>query len=153
MRSMHTTPAPKDWPRLSSAVFYVEGAAAIEWLCRAFGFEVRLKIEGEGGRIDHSELTFGEALLMVGSTDGGGRPKQHVKSPRQLGGANTQCIMIFVDDADAHCEVARAAGATIVSEPKTTDHGPDYWADRTYEVEDLEGHHWWFVQRVRNQGQ
>jgi uncharacterized glyoxalase superfamily protein PhnB len=58
-------------------------------------------------------------------------------------------MMVFVDDVDAHCERARAAGATITSEPTTTDHGEEYWADRTYEVEDIEGHRWWFAQRMR----
>jgi uncharacterized glyoxalase superfamily protein PhnB len=55
------------WPSVSSALFYEDAAAAIDWLCRAFGFEVRLKVEGEGGRIEHSELTFGNGLIMVGS--------------------------------------------------------------------------------------
>ncbi len=49
-------PAPGDWPRMSSAVVYQDAAAAIGWLCDAFGFQVRLKIEGENGRIEHSEL-------------------------------------------------------------------------------------------------
>jgi uncharacterized glyoxalase superfamily protein PhnB len=153
MTQLTSKPAPKDWPRLSSGVFYEDGGAAIDWLCRVFGFELRLKIEGDGGVIEHSELTFGESLLMVGSVGAGHRPKTHCKSPRQLGGANTQCIMLFVDDADAHCAMAKAAGAKIISEPQTTDYGPEYWADRTYEVEDLEGHHWWFVERVRNRGE
>ena len=48
---------PEGWPRISSAVFYDDAGKAIDWLCRAFGFEVQLKIEGEGGRIEHSELS------------------------------------------------------------------------------------------------
>jgi uncharacterized glyoxalase superfamily protein PhnB len=35
-------PTPAGWPRLSSSIFYQDAAAAIDWLCRAFGFEVRL---------------------------------------------------------------------------------------------------------------
>ena len=58
-------PTPRDWPRLSSSVFYQDAAAAIDWLCTAFGFEVRLKVEGDNGRIEHSELTYGEGLIMV----------------------------------------------------------------------------------------
>ena len=54
-----------------------------------------------------------------------------------------------VDDADAHCERARAAGAVIATEPATQDYGEGYWADRGYEARDLEGHHWWFMQRLR----
>ena len=60
-------------------------------------------------------------------------------------------MMVFVDDADAHCEHARANGATIVKEPSTTDYGEEWWTDRGYECEDLEGHHWWFYQRLRDQ--
>ena len=143
-------PPPAGWPRLSTAVFYDDARAAIDWLCRAFGFEVQLKIEGGDGSIVHSELVFGEGLVMVGSakrTEGvPDRPWR--RSPASLGGANTQSIMIYVDDADAHAVRARAAGATIASEPKTTDYGDDYWTDRGYEAVDPEGHHWWFIQRI-----
>ena len=63
---------------------------------------------------------------------------------------STQNMMIFVDDVEAHCRRARQAGARIVSEPKTTDYGADYWTDRGYEAEDPEGHHRWFYQRLRD---
>jgi uncharacterized glyoxalase superfamily protein PhnB len=143
---------PEGWPRISSAVFYDDAAKAIDWLCAAFGFDVRFKVEGEGGRIEHSELTFGEGLIMVGST--GGKAERAVplpcKSPREVGGANTQSLCICVDDVDAHCEKARAAGAKIMEAPATQDYGEQYWSDRTYRAEDLEGHQWWFMQRIRD---
>jgi uncharacterized glyoxalase superfamily protein PhnB len=60
--------------------------------------------------------------------------------------------MVYVDDAEAHCARARAAGAKIVEEPTTHDYGEEYWTDRGYEAEDLEGHHWWFYQRLRTPG-
>ena len=140
-------PTPPNWPRISSALYYENASSAIDWLCRAFGFEVRLKIEGKGGSIEHSELTYGEGLIMVGEAGLAHKPSFR-KSPRSLGGANTQNMMVFVDDADDHCEQARAAGAKVVSEPKTTDYGEGYWTDRGYECEDVEGHHWWFIQRL-----
>ena len=144
-------PTPKGWPRISSALYYDDAAAAIDWICNVFGFEVRMKIEGEGGRIVHSELAFGDGLIMVGDAkvrSEGPNPLPS-KSPRALGGTNTQTLCVFVDDADAHCEHARAAGAQIIDEPTTHDYGEDNWADRTYRAADLEGHHWWFMQRVR----
>src|SRR5262245_29020006 len=61
-------PTPKGWPRLSASVFYDDPRAAIEWLCQAFGLEKRLVVEGDDGTIVHSELTFGEGLIMVGGT-------------------------------------------------------------------------------------
>lgn len=144
-------PPPKDWPRISSSIFYDDAAAAIDWLSRAFGFETRLRIDGEGGRIEHSQLVFGGGLVMVSSSGGSSSPKAPVpgKSPRSSEGVNTQIMAIFVDDVDAHCERARAAGATIIDEPTTTDYGDDYWSDRSYRAADPEGHHWWFMQRMR----
>jgi uncharacterized glyoxalase superfamily protein PhnB len=144
---------PPDWPRFSSSIFYKDAAAAIDWLCNAFGFEVRLKVEGDAGRIEHSELTYGEGLIMVGQEGVGAEErewKRLMKSPRSLGGASTQSIMFFVDDADAHCKHARSAGARIVEEPATHDYGVEYWADRSYGAVDPEGHMWWITQRVRN---
>jgi uncharacterized glyoxalase superfamily protein PhnB len=141
---------PRGWPRFASSVYYEDASAAIDWLCDAFGFDVRIKVEHEG-RVAHSQLTFGDGMFMVGSAGGApARPERaDCVSPKAAGGVNTQRLCVFVDDADAHCEHARAAGATIAAEPKTEDHGEDYWADRTYEAVDLEGHHWFFIQRVR----
>jgi uncharacterized glyoxalase superfamily protein PhnB len=145
---------PTGWPRITPAVYYEEPRAAIDWLCRAFGFEVRLKVEGEGGRIEHSELTFADGLIMVGTaaaTDGAKADWQKsYASPKSIAGKTTQGLALFVDDVDAHCERSRKAGADIIREPKTEDYGDDYWADRTYGAKDPEGHLWWFMQRVRD---
>ena len=154
-QNQFTKSTPEGWPRISSAVFYDDAAHAIDWLCSVFGFEVRLKIEGAGGRIEHSELTAGDGLLFVGDAGGkssrpGGLPTQ---SPRSLGGVNTQMLCIFVDDVDAHAQHARSAGAKIIDEPSTSDYGEEYWSDRSYRVEDPEGHQWWFMQRLRGPGQ
>jgi uncharacterized glyoxalase superfamily protein PhnB len=141
---------PAGWPRISAAVFYDDPAAAIDWLCRAFGFEVRLKVAGEDGRIEHSELVFGEGLIMVGGA-GGDRPGQdRMISPRSVQGGNTQILGVFVDDVDAHCAGARGAGARIFREPETMDYGEEYWTDRSYGAVDPEGHQWFFMQRIRD---
>lgn len=150
-------PTPTDWPRISSAVFYADPRRAIDFLCRAFGFTVRLCVEGEGGRIEHSELEYGDGLVMVAGAgpeyQREGQPwRQGYRSPAQIQGQSTQSLCVHVDDADAHCATARAAGARIVSEPKTTDYGGDYWADRSYAALDLDGHVWWFMQRVTTRG-
>lgn len=144
-------PTPPGLPRISSGLFYDDAAAAIDWLVRVFGFEVRLKVEGEGGRIEYSELVYGDGVIMVGSTGGkAGRPSQlRKKSPRSLGGVTTQSLCVVVDDVDAHCARAQAEGAKILTPLTTTDYGEEYCMDRTYEAEDLEGHQWWFMQRLR----
>ena len=145
---------PAGWPRITPAVYYEEPRAAIDWLCRAFGFEVRLKVEGEGGRIEHSELTFADGLIMVGTagsvSEGKADWQKFYASPKSVQSKNTQALALFVDDVDAHCARARAAGAVIIREPKTDEYGEDYWSDRTYGAKDPEGHLWWFMQRVRD---
>jgi uncharacterized glyoxalase superfamily protein PhnB len=143
-------PTPPGWPRIAPAVFYDEPAKAIDWLCAAFGFETIMRVEGDDGDILHSELRYGEGLIMVGSTRKAGPESAHRRSPRSIGGANTQSLMLYVDDADAHCARARAQGATIATEPKTVDYGEDHWSDRSYGAIDPEGHHWWFCQRLRD---
>lgn len=145
-------PAPPDWPRLSTSLYYRDAAAAIDWLCRSFGFTLRLKVEGEGGRIEHSEIEYGEAVVMVSQEDAPNAPPrfgQRSASPLTAG-VNTQGLMLYVDDVDAHCAQARAGGATIVSEPSVHDYGEDHWADRSYGALDCDNHFWWFSQRLRS---
>ena len=142
-------PTPPGWPRVVTGLWYEDPAAAIDWLCRAFGFEVQLKVEGEGGEIVHSELVFGGGMVMVG---GEKERFPWAKPPTKAGGVNTQNMMVFVDDCEAHCARAKAAGAVITQEPETHDYGDDYWSDRTYECRDIGGHHWWFTQRMRTKG-
>jgi uncharacterized glyoxalase superfamily protein PhnB len=136
---------------VTPALAYRDAAATIDWLCRVFGFEVRLKVQGEDGRIEHSELTFGDdGLVMLGSEKDASNSPLPVarRSPASVGGTNTQGTMVFVDDVDAHCARARAAGARIVAEPADHDYGEDYWVDRSYGALDPEGHLWWFTQRL-----
>ncbi len=64
--------------------------------------------------------------------------------PRQLGYV-TSHVYIYVDDVDKHFEQARSAGATILAEPEDL-----FYGDRRYGAEDVEGHHWYFAQRVRD---
>jgi uncharacterized glyoxalase superfamily protein PhnB len=135
---------PEGWPRISSSLFYDDAPKAIDWLGRAFGFEVRLKVEGGDGGIVHSELVFGDGVIMVASAS----RQAFWKSPRSIGGTNTQSLFMYVDDVEAHCARARAAGAQIATELKTSDYGADWWVDRSYEAVDPEGHHWWFSQRM-----
>jgi uncharacterized glyoxalase superfamily protein PhnB len=151
-------PPPPGWPQMAACLFYRDPARAIAWLCDAFGFELRLKVEGEAGEIVHSELMYGGAMIMVGASARPGaapEPGREFKaddaSPLDLGGRMTQSLCLFVDDVDAHCAQARALGATIVSEPAVHDYGEDYWSDRSYGAKDLDGHTWWFTQRLRDQ--
>lgn len=142
-------PTPAGWPRISPGVYYRDALGMLDWLTRAFGFAVQVKVE-EDGRLVHSQLTYGDGLIMVGEELAGEKGRFGIQrlSPAQAG-CNTQNLMVYVDDVDAHCATARAAGAVIVAEPEDHDHGAEHWCDRAYGATDPEGHLWWFVQRLR----
>lgn len=117
---------------------YRDAPAAIDWLCRAFGFEKHLVVPGENNTIAHAQLTFGKGMIMLGSArdDVFGR---HLNPPRDLGGSGTQGACLIVADADAHYARAVAAGAQIVYDIKDEDYG-----GRSYSCLDPEGHLWSF---------
>jgi uncharacterized glyoxalase superfamily protein PhnB len=119
------------------ALQYEDAAAAIEFLCGAFGFARKAVYEGEGGAIAHAELTLGNGMVMLGSVNQSPYGKQLVR-PRAAGGV-TMSVYAIVDDVDAHYARARAAGATIMREPVTQDYG-----GRDYTAKDPEGHLWTF---------
>ncbi|NTX03029.1 VOC family protein [Myxococcus sp. CA040A] len=139
------TKVPEGCARITPGLFYVNAPAAIDWLERAFGFQTRLKVEGGPGVIVHSELVFGEGVIMLSSLSA----KYPGRTPTAAGGTSAAYLMLYVDDVDAHCARAKAAGAKITREPETTNYGDDYWTDRGYGAEDLEGHAWWFAQRMK----
>ena len=112
-----------------------DAPAAIDWLCRAFGFSRKLVVPGAGDRGDHSELARGSCVVMVSSP----KPEQGRVSPRTLPGSS-QALSIHVDDPDAHYLTAKAAGAEIVGELKDEDYD-----SRDYMARDLEGHLWYFA--------
>src|SRR5262245_46296450 len=94
---------------------YHDAPAAIEWLCRAFGFEKHLVVPGEPGEILHSQLRFGNGMVMVGSKrHHGGGLDDYMVTPREVGGRSTQSVYLIVADPAAHFRQASAAGAKIV---------------------------------------
>jgi uncharacterized glyoxalase superfamily protein PhnB len=129
-----------DRPTFISSVVYRDQRAAMAWLEKAFGFEISELLVDGNDKILHAEMTFGGGVIMIGS-----EWFDWTRSPADVGGKNTQRIHVRLDtDIDAHCERARAAGATIVGEP-----ADQFYGDRTYGAMDLEGHRWSFAQPKR----
>lgn len=119
------------------ALQYDDAKAAIEFLCKAFGFEKNAVYEGDDGSVEHAQLTLGNGMIMLGSakdTEYG----RLLRRPRDAGGV-TMSTYVIVDDADTHFARAKAAGAEIVREPVTQDYG-----GRDYTCKDPEGHVWTF---------
>ena len=101
---------------------YDDASAAIEWLCKAFGFEKHLVVSGDGGIIEHAQLIFRGNMIMLGSVRDTHFDKLQ-KTPRSAGGVGTQSPYIIIDDVDTHCHNAISFGAEIVMEPEDQDYG------------------------------
>jgi PhnB protein len=129
---------PAGFPRITPYLLYADVDAALDFVVKAFGFEETVRMPGADGTTMHAEARLGEGVVMMGS------PGPEYRNPAALGGS-TQLVYVYVDDVDAHCAAARAAGATITREPED-----QFYGDRTYGVEDPEGHHWSFSQHVRD---
>ncbi len=98
---------------IAVALLYRDAPKAIEWLCRAFGFEKHLVVPGDDGTIVHAELIYGNGMIMLGSARDDDFGKMQ-KLPQAVGGVVTACMSVIVPDADAHHARAIAAGAQIV---------------------------------------
>jgi len=108
---------------------YPDVNQAAEWLCRAFGFTVRLRIGSH-----RVQINVGDGAVIV-------RELRENEVAAQLGLGHS--VLIRVDDADAHCLRARNCGAIVKENPATYPYG-----ERQYSAEDLAGHSWTFSQSV-----
>lgn len=109
-------------PNIFPFMRFADPDAAFEWLSRAFGFAERVVYRSEEGAVQHAEISLGPGIVMFGPGD-----------PAEGG------VYVTVEDADAHYERAKAAGAEILRELEDTDYG-----SREYTARDLEGHVWSF---------
>ena len=105
-------------------LIYPDPSVAADWLRKAFGFTVRLRIANH--RI---QMRAGEGCFTIAEGD--------------IAPNRSHIIQVRVEDARSHCERARQAGAVILTEP--TDH---MYGERQYNAQDFHGHHWDFTQTL-----
>jgi uncharacterized glyoxalase superfamily protein PhnB len=110
---------------------YFDARAAIDFACDAFGAERLMVVDAEDGTVAHSELRLAGGVLMISQAAAGGEGRLAIPS----GGA----IYATVDDPDALCERARAAGAEILQDPEDKDYG-----SREFSARDPQGGVWSF---------
>lgn len=103
---------------------YPDPAVAAEWLGKAFGFTVRLRIANH--RI---QMRAGDGCFTIAEGD---------SSPN-----HSVIVQVRIEDAFAHCERSRHAGAKILTPP--TDH---IYGERQYTAEDFYGHRWDFTETL-----
>jgi uncharacterized glyoxalase superfamily protein PhnB len=128
---------------------YEDGSAAMDWLAKAFGFREVTRMFDSDGRLSHGEMIAGVngGHIMLASAPRGYQSQKRLReqySPAREWLAVpwvVDGVLVYVDDVDAHFARAKAAGATILTEPE------DGFPARRYRAEDLEGHRWMFMQR------
>lgn len=103
---------------------YPDPSVAAEWLGKAFGFTVRLRIANH--RI---QMLAGKGCFTI--AEGDIAPNYSVT------------VQVRIEDAFSHCKRAREAGAKILREP--TDHP---YGERQYDAEDFYGHRWNFTETI-----
>lgn len=106
---------------------YADVGEAVEWLCQAFGFSLRLRIANH-----RAQLKVGNGALVV--------RESHVTGPRPPSGCS---VMVRVEDVDAHYARALQHGARIVLLPADYPYG-----ERQYSAQDFAGHSWTFSQSI-----
>jgi uncharacterized glyoxalase superfamily protein PhnB len=131
---------PDRTQRIIPYLAYDDVATSVEFLATAFGLETRLVHRDKDGVIRHAEAGLGDAVVMMGPAS----PQWGTASPHALPALHCS-ILVYVDDVNAHFRHARAAGATIDSEPEDKPYG-----DRMYGARDREGNQWWFATHVRD---
>ena len=129
---------------------YEDGAAAVDWLVEAFGFEELMRVPNDDGTIVHAELGTGDGKIMLATPSADyvspGRMRELSEHARKMYEVPyvVDGVLVEVSDVDAHFARARAAGATILSEPEDV---PEFGV-RHYRAEDPERHRWMFSQEI-----
>jgi len=128
---------------LTPCLRYSDAPAAIDFLCRAFGFERHAVYadDKDPSIVHHAQLTLGNSMVMLGS-DRPGEMKDLYRwmTPAEAGGV-TMCVCGYVEDPDAHCARAAKEGAEIIMGPYDN---PGY-PGRSYDARDPEGNVWNFT--------
>jgi len=136
-----------DTAQIVPMLAYEDGIAAMEWLCKTFGFSEKTRMLDEAGKLIHGEITLGNGIIMLASpTEAYQSPKHHrevcelaakwYQSPYIING-----VLVYVENIEAHYQRSKACGANILSDIERGGPGA------RYRVEDLEGQRWMFMER------
>ena len=107
-------------------------AAALRFYAQAFGAVEKFRLTEPSGRIGHAEMQLGPAVLMLSDP----YPEYGLHAPP--GGTDIgSSVHLHVDDADALCAQAVAAGATLLMPP-----ADQFYGERGGRLRDPFGHTW-----------
>ncbi len=128
-------------PAIIPCLRHEDAPAAIDFLCRAFGFE-RHAVHSNAVdpmRIDHAQLVREGQMIMLSSIADSDHSRGAPMTTVAKAGGNTQAPYVVLNDVDGHATRARAEGAEIFMQPADQDYG-----GRSYAARDPEGNVWNF---------
>ncbi|HEY7927071.1 MAG TPA: VOC family protein [Candidatus Dormibacteraeota bacterium] len=134
-------------PGVVPMLAYEDGPAALDWLAKAFGFRERTRMTDASGRLTHGEMDAGDGLIMLATPSPRYEGPAHHRQGCAAAAAWSEVpyiidgVLVYVADVAAHSRRAQEAGARLLTQPQTDEHGTRYRA------EDLEGHRWMFIER------
>src|SRR5438094_8928858 len=126
--------------RVIPLLVYENIPAAHDFLVSAFGFESGGVERNADGVAMHAEARLGDQKIWLHRVTA----EHELGSQAPTGASRSEGLIVYVDDVDAHFKRARAAVATIDSEPTDQPYG-----QREYGVRDPEGHRWWFAMPLK----
>jgi uncharacterized glyoxalase superfamily protein PhnB len=135
-------------PGVVPMLSYRDGAAAMDWLSRVFGFEVRERWLDDQGVLTHGEMSTGNGVIMLATPspdyEGPSLHRSHCEAATAWSSVPwvIDGVLVYVDDLVAHFDRAVSEGAALLSR---IEEGPN--GSSLYRAEDVEGHRWMFVQQ------
>lgn len=122
------------------SVLYSDANAGIAWLTLVLGFREHAVHRASDGVVEHAELLFGEAgMVMLGTAGRNPQTAAWNALPRDLGGKSTGGVYLIVPDCTPVWERVQAAKAEVLMPLQTMSYGGHAFA-----VRDMDGHIWSF---------
>jgi uncharacterized glyoxalase superfamily protein PhnB len=110
---------------------YADVGEALDWLCDAFGFTLRVRIANH-----RAQVNVGDGAIVLTERGGAGH---EARADIEL----AHGVMVRVEDVHRHHEHARQRGVRILRPPADHPYG-----ERQYTAEDIGGHRWTFSQSI-----
>jgi PhnB protein len=114
--------------------------ASLRFYTEVLGFATQFTLPGEDGTLVHASVTRGDSSIMFGRLD--------ERDPRDQGPLGRGVVLYTLvddqEDINAFFQRVKAAGATVVQEPRD-----QFWGDRDWAISDLDGYRIQFAKHMR----
>jgi PhnB protein len=126
---------------LTSALTVRDVDKEISFCVRAFGLEKGYSMPDKTGKTVHGDLKYEDSTIVMFGREGAMDCPS--KSPATSKADCPISLYVYCSDVDTLCKRAKAAGATVVSEPADM-----FWGDRVATFKDPEGYRWSFATNI-----